>query len=108
FVTENHTIVIRALSPKVRLDILCALLSSDAVDQRFRRLSTGSHVSVATLRRLPLPSPKRFAALLERFRDPEVAARFAYQMDESPPRLRLREITGTAINVLRSGGDIGQ
>ncbi len=83
FVTENHTIVIRALRPEVRLDVLCALLSTDAVDQRFRRLSTGSHVSVTTLRRLELPPPQRFAALLEKFKDPEVAARFAYQMDES-------------------------
>jgi adenine-specific DNA-methyltransferase len=84
FVTENHTIVVRALSPEVRLDVLCTLLSTDAVDQRFRRLSTGSHVSVKSLRRLELPPPNRFAALLEKFKDPEVAARFAYQMDESP------------------------
>lgn len=89
FVTENHTILVCPGSAAVRLDILCALLSTDAVDQRLRRVSTGSHLSVTALRQLTLPPPNRFAALLEKFGDPEVAARFAYQMDERRPGVRL-------------------
>jgi adenine-specific DNA-methyltransferase len=59
FVTENHTIVIvpdpakRQLLP---IRMVCRLLNTMAVDDRFRRMSGSVSVSTKALRSLPLPA----------------------------------------------------
>lgn len=59
FITENHTIVVLAQPKKKRLlplSMLCRLLNTQAVDDRFRRMSGSVSVSTKALRDLPLPS----------------------------------------------------
>lgn len=66
FVSENHTIVISA--PTIQaLNVLCFLLSSAAVDARYRQLSGTASVSVTLLRGLDLPAPEALSkAIAER------------------------------------------
>lgn len=78
FVTENHTIVLTAESPK-RLALAVKLLNTSAVDQRYRRVSGTAAVSVTLLRQLDLPTPTAFSvALRETDGDAEAAALAAY------------------------------
>lgn len=84
FVSENHTIVLTADGSRARLDLLLKVLGTGAVDTHFRRLSTGSHVSVAALRSLPLPDPDRFEQCLAELGDPEKAAAEAYRTAPTP------------------------
>tara|TARA_R110002050_G_scaffold26802_5_gene70389 strand:- start:18279 stop:19907 length:1629 start_codon:yes stop_codon:yes gene_type:complete len=82
FVTENHTIVLTAESPK-RLALAVKLLNTSAVDQRYRRVSGTAAVSVTLLRQLDLPTPAAFsAALREADGDAETAALTAYRRQQ--------------------------
>jgi adenine-specific DNA-methyltransferase len=77
FVSENHTIVLTA--KRLRdLSAVCRLLNTEAVDQRYRRLSGTAAVSVQLLRILDLPPPSTFAAESKLHADPEEAAKAAY------------------------------
>jgi adenine-specific DNA-methyltransferase len=78
FVTENHTLVLSRSRRDADLRLVLALMSTQAVDERYRRISVGSHVSVTALRALPLPEPVVFRHLYAKLRDPEHAARLAY------------------------------
>lgn len=93
FVSENHTIVLRRKRAEVDLEALCALLGTEAVDQEFRRLSTGAHVAVAALRGLRLPDPAVFGRLLKETGDAEWAATESYRGDQRTQRLRTRVAT---------------
>ena len=58
YVTENHTIVVMPKPTAKRLlpfSMLCRLLNTKAVDDRFRRMSGSVSVSTKALRDLPLP-----------------------------------------------------
>lgn len=60
YITENHTIVVLPQPDKKRLlplSLLCRLLNTKAVDDRFRRMSGSVSVSTKALRDLPLPMP---------------------------------------------------
>jgi adenine-specific DNA-methyltransferase len=92
FISENHTIVIRRKDAAADLGAFCALLGTEAVDQEFRRLSTGAHVSVTALRSLRLPDPHLFSTALRRTGDPERAAAEAYRAAESPGRRHPRVV----------------
>lgn len=62
FVSENHTILVLPKPDAVQtvpLKILCRLLNSAAVDDRYRRISGTVSVSVKALRSLPLPTASR-------------------------------------------------
>lgn len=78
FTTENHTIVLRPTSPQTDLVLLCELLNTRAVDQRYRRLSGTASLSAKLLRRLDLPLPAKFRAAIDRNADAEQAATAAY------------------------------
>jgi adenine-specific DNA-methyltransferase len=84
FVTENHTLVLRSVRNGTSLRVVLALLSTEAVDRRYRRLAGGSHVSAATLRVLALPNPATFIRHYRTLRDSEAAAELAYA--EPAPR----------------------
>lgn len=79
FTTENHTILIRPVRPDANLGLLCQLLNTGAVDQRYRRLSGTASVSAKLLARLDLPHPVAFARALAVTGDPERAAELAYE-----------------------------
>ncbi|MHC2435286.1 HsdM family class I SAM-dependent methyltransferase [Bradyrhizobium sp. USDA 4451] len=58
YITENHTIVVMPKPTAKRLlpfSMLCRLLNTKAVDDRFRRMSGSVSVSTKALRDLPLP-----------------------------------------------------
>jgi adenine-specific DNA-methyltransferase len=78
FVTENHTILLTAAKPKM-LALAVRLLSTAAVDTRYRRVSGTASVSVTLLRQLDLPCPRAFSsALAAAGGDAETAAVVAY------------------------------
>jgi adenine-specific DNA-methyltransferase len=79
FITENHTLVLSPAGSASDLGLVLALISTAAVDQRYRRISVGSHVSVSALRALPLPEPDTFRHLFSKLGDAERAARLAYE-----------------------------
>jgi adenine-specific DNA-methyltransferase len=84
YVTENHTVVLSPSRHDSDLRLVLALISTDAVDQRYRRISVGSHVSVTALRALPLPEPGSFSRLYAELGDAENAARLAYEESSHP------------------------
>jgi adenine-specific DNA-methyltransferase len=79
FVTENHTIVLTAKDINT-LDLLCVLLNSRAVDERYRRLSGTASISVKLLRTLDLPDPKVLRRALADADDVEAAVELAYSL----------------------------
>lgn len=79
FVTENHTIVLTAKDIKT-LDLLCVLLNSRAVDERYRRLSGTASISVKLLRTLDLPDPQVLRRALADVDDVETAIETAYSL----------------------------
>jgi adenine-specific DNA-methyltransferase len=77
FVTENHTIVVTA--PDIqKLNALCFLLNSAAVDARYRQLSGTASVSVTLLRSLDLPTPEALFRAVAELGLCEVAIERAY------------------------------
>ncbi|MEC5293243.1 Eco57I restriction-modification methylase domain-containing protein, partial [Aurantimonas sp. C2-3-R2] len=79
FVTENHTIVLTGEDPD-RLALAVALINTDPVDMRYRRVSGTASVSVTLLRQIDLPRPADFAAALAASDgDAETAATAAYR-----------------------------
>jgi adenine-specific DNA-methyltransferase len=86
FVSENHTILVL---PKdgARLDVVCRLLNSAAVDVRYRRIAGTASVSVSSLRDLPLPKPDHLLDALRVADDFEQAVELAYQKSSAPPQL---------------------
>lgn len=79
FTTENHTILIRPVRSDANLGLLCQLLNTAAVDQRYRRLSGTASVSAKLLAQLDLPHPDTFAHAMKTTGDPERAAVLAYE-----------------------------
>ena len=78
FVTENHTIVLTSKS-FVRLKLVVALLNTEAVDDRYRKVSGTAAISVTLLRSLDLPPLDRFKSALELSGgNAEAAAKLAY------------------------------
>lgn len=73
FVSENHTILILPTIDGVRLDLICRLLNSAAVDARYRRIAGTASVSVSSLRNLPLPKPEHLLEALRFTEDFEQA-----------------------------------
>ena len=86
FTTENHTILIRPVRPDANLRLLCQLLNTGPVDQRYRRLSGTASVSAKLLKRLDLPHPDVFARALAATGDPERAAELAYETPSAQRR----------------------
>jgi len=78
FTTENHVIVLRPTRPDVDLTLVCSLLNTQAVDERYRRLSGTASLSAKLLRRLDLPRPALFRAALASAPQADEAARKAY------------------------------
>jgi adenine-specific DNA-methyltransferase len=78
FTTENHVIVLRPTTAEVDLALVCQLLNTVAVDDRYRRLSGTASISAKLLRRLDLPTPQAFRAALARNPDADQAAAEAY------------------------------
>ena len=78
FISENHTIVLTGPNVKT-LDIVCALLNSEAVDRRYRQLSGTASISVKLLRDLDLPTPESLAKAISKGLNPEDAVREAYE-----------------------------
>jgi adenine-specific DNA-methyltransferase len=63
-VIENHINIVKPTSNSlVTLDVLLALLNSDAVDQIFRCISGSVAVSAYELNAIPLPNPKEIIEL---------------------------------------------
>jgi adenine-specific DNA-methyltransferase len=85
FVTENHTIVLTAKDVKI-LDMLCVLLNSRAVDDRYRRLSGTASISVKLLRTLDLPDPQTLRRLMAEMDDVEAAVEKAYSLSAAQSR----------------------
>lgn len=85
FVSENHTILVL---PKegARLDLVCRLLNSAAVDARYRRIAGTASVSVSSLRDLPLPKPEHLLEMISVADDFEQAVELAYQKSSAPPQ----------------------
>lgn len=81
FTTENHVILLRPTRPDADLALVCALLNTQAADDRYRRLSGTASLSVKLLRRLDLPRPDVFSEALARLGDPERAAAEAFGAD---------------------------
>jgi len=79
FVTENHTIAVVPAKAGVKLDLVCRLLNSAAVDVRYRRIAGTASVSVSSLRDLPLPKPEHLRESLRIADDFEQAVELAYQ-----------------------------
>lgn len=79
FVTENHTIAVVPAKPGAKLDLVCRLLNSAAVDARYRRIAGTASVSVSSLRDLPLPKPEHLLEMLRVTDDFEQAVELAYQ-----------------------------
>lgn len=78
FVTENHTIVLTSKS-FARLKLVVALLNTEAVDDRYRKVSGTAAISVTLLRSLDLPPLDRFKSALELSGgNAEAAAKLAY------------------------------
>ncbi len=79
FVTENHTIVLTCDDPD-RLALAVALINTNQVDVRYRRVSGTASISVKLLRQIDLPHPDAFAAALTSANgDAEIAATAAYR-----------------------------
>lgn len=83
FVAENHTIVVVPAKAGARLDLVCRLLNSAAVDARYRRIAGTAAVSVSSLRELPLPRPEHLLETLRIGDDFEQAVELAYQKSSS-------------------------
>lgn len=82
FVTENHTIAILPdpkAKQRVPLRVLCRLLNTAAVDDRFRRMSGTVSVSTTGLRELPLPDPDLVRLYFSKLSEDERAAQRAYE-----------------------------
>jgi adenine-specific DNA-methyltransferase len=83
FVAENHTIVMVPTKAGVRLDLVCRLLNSAAVDARYRRIAGTASVSASSLRDLPLPKPEHLLESLLVAEDFEQVVELAYQRSSS-------------------------
>jgi adenine-specific DNA-methyltransferase len=77
FTSENHTIVVTA-RVAAALPMICKLLNSQPVDQRYRQLSGTASVSVTLLRTLDLPRPDVLRRARRRERNFDRAVALAY------------------------------
>lgn len=86
YVSENHTIVITARERRADLGLVCKLLNSAAVDQRYRQLSGTASISTLLLRELDLPTPANLIQACARHPDFETAVEVAYSMSARAQR----------------------
>lgn len=73
-ISENHTIVVYPLpgvEQRVSLQMICRLLNSSPVDNRYRQISGTVSVSVKLLRELPFPQPCLVQGILVHNPNPE-------------------------------------
>lgn len=92
FVAENHTIVMVPAKSGARLELVCRLLNSAAVDARYRRIAGTASVSVSSLRDLPLPRPEHLVEALRVTDDFEQAVELAYRSSALPQPVQAKAV----------------
>jgi adenine-specific DNA-methyltransferase len=100
FISENHTILILPNAEKpqrVSMEVLCRLLNTSAVDERFRRISGSVSLSTKALRALPLPTADSVNLLFKKTNNDEGAAKLAYAKSISDAQIIKMQQTKTIL-----------
>ncbi|MDC8010984.1 Eco57I restriction-modification methylase domain-containing protein [Tahibacter soli] len=80
YVCENHVIVLEPSDQAaVSVELMAALLNTNAIDRVFRTISSATNVALSELNVLLLPAPKAWIAATRETTDFEAAARAAYE-----------------------------